>query len=78
MEYEFSVGSFFVGLFIIAAGAALLKWHRQVADNLGGGVGSYERYKLWALIACGVGIIVMVNFHTLILGWFFSMIFPGR
>ena len=78
MTYEFSFGSFFIGLLILGAGVAFVKWHQPIADNLGSGVSSYDRYKLWAFITCGVGIIVMVNLHSLLLGWFFSMLFPGR
>ena len=77
MTYEFSIGWFFAGLLILAVGIAFVKWHRVIADNFGGGVGSYERYKLWALITCGVGLIVMVNLHTFLLTWFFGLIF-GR
>ena len=77
MAYEFSIGWFFVGLIILAAGVAFVRWYRVVADNLGGGVGSYERYKLWALITCGLGLVVMINLHTFILTWVFSLIF-GR
>ena len=77
MQYEFSIGSFFIGLLILIAGAALVRWHQVVADNFGSGVASYDRYKLWALIACVLGFIVMLNLHTLILTWFFSMLFPG-
>ena len=73
--YEFSLGSFFFGLLILAGGVALMLWHQWIADNFGGGVSSYDRYKLWALIACGVGFIVMLNLHTLILGFIFSQIF---
>jgi cadmium resistance protein CadD (predicted permease) len=78
MTYEFSITSFFIGLLILGVGAAFVKWHQQVADNLGGGMGSYERYKLWAFITCGLGLVVMVNLHAMILIWFFGMLFPGR
>jgi hypothetical protein len=74
--YEFNLGSFFIGLLILAAGVAFVKWHQQVADNFGSGVSSYDRYKLWALITCGVGLIVMVNLHTMLLTWFFNSLFP--
>jgi hypothetical protein len=77
MEYEFSIGWFFGGLLVLAAGVAFVKWHQVIADNLGGGVGSYEKYKLWAFITCGVGFLVMLNLHTFILTWIFSLIF-GR
>ena len=78
MTYEFSFASFFIGLLILVAGAAFVRWHQVIADNMGSGVASYERYKLWAFITCGVGLVVMLNLHIVLLGWFFSMLFPGR
>jgi hypothetical protein len=77
MEYEFSTGSFFVGLLILAVGVAFVKWYQVIADNFGSGVSSYDHYRLYALITCGLGLIVMVNLHTMILKWFFSLLFPG-
>ena len=77
MQYEFSTGSFFIGLLILIAGAALARWYQVVADNFGSGVASYDRYKLWALITCALGFVVMLNLHTVILTWFFSMLFPN-
>jgi hypothetical protein len=76
MEYEFSVGSLFLGLLILAAGVAFVKWHQVIADNFGGGVSSYDRYKLWAFITCGIGLIVMINLHTVLLTWAFNTFFP--
>jgi hypothetical protein len=75
MSYEFSFGSFFLGLVILAAGIAFVKWHQIIADNLGSGVSSYDRFKLWAFITCGLGFLVMLNLHTLILAWFFGLLF---
>jgi hypothetical protein len=43
MHYEFSIGSFFLGLIILAGGVAFVRWHQQVADNFGSGVSSYGR-----------------------------------
>lgn len=74
--YEFSIGSFFVGLLILAIGVAFVRYHQWVADNFGGGVGSYERYKLWATITCLVGFIVMLNLHTTIILWLAGWLFP--
>ena len=77
MEYTFSWGWFFLGMLVTAVGAALVIWHRQIADAMGSGVVSYERYKLWGLIGVGIGLLVMLNIHTLFLSWFFSLLF-GR
>jgi len=76
MQYEFSLGSFFVGFLILLAGVVFVRFHQWIADNFGGGVSSYDRYKLWALITCGVGFIVMVNLHTMLLEGFFQNFFP--
>ena len=54
-----------------------MKYHQWVADNFGGGVGSYDRYKLAALITVGFGLISMVNLHTVLLAWIFSGLFSG-
>ena len=75
MNYEISVGALFFGLLIVIAGALFLRFHQWIADNFGGGVGSYERYKLYALITCGVGLLVALNLHSLILTWFLSPFF---
>jgi len=68
MAYEFSFTSFFVGFIIVVVGAAFMIWHQVIADNLGSGVSSYDRFKFWALITVVVGFIVMLNLHTYILG----------
>ncbi|MFZ1248779.1 MAG: hypothetical protein WAQ24_00475 [Candidatus Saccharimonadales bacterium] len=77
MDYSFSWSWFGTGIIVLLASAALVIWHRPVADNFGSGVSSYERYRLWGLIGCGVGLLTMLNVHTLLLGWFFGMLF-GR
>jgi hypothetical protein len=77
MEYSFSVSWFVIGFLITCVGGLFMKYHQFVADNLGGGVGSYDRYKLAALITVGVGIIAMLNLHTLLLGLIFHGLFDG-
>ncbi len=77
MEYHFNFAWFFIGLLIVCAGGLFLRYHQWVADNFGGGLGSYDRYKLAAVITIGVGLIAMVNLHTFILGAIFSGLFGG-
>jgi hypothetical protein len=48
-----------------------------VADNFGGGLGSYDRYKLYALITVIVGFLVMTNLHVVILRFLLGFVFPG-
>jgi uncharacterized membrane protein len=74
--YEFSIGAFFLGFLILLVGVAFMRWHQWVADNFGDGVSSYDRYKLWALVTCVVGFVVMVNLHTPLLIWLVELVFP--
>ena len=77
MEYEFSLGSFFTGLIILAVGVVFVRYYQWVADNFGSGVASYDRYRLYGFIACGLGLVVMVNLHALILGAIADSLFRG-
>ena len=77
MEYTFSWGAFIFGLLILLGGGAFTLWYRQIADALGSSVVSYNRYLLYGLIACGVGILIMLNLHAFILHLILSQFF-GR
>lgn len=77
MEYDFSWTWFLGGVALILAATAFIRFHQWIADNFGSGVVDYDRYKLYGLIAIGVGFLAMINLVPLILGWAFSMIF-GR
>lgn len=75
MHYELSMGAFIVGVIILAIGIAFVRFHQWIANSFGGGIGSYERYKLYALVICALGFIVMVNLHAMLIEWFFGMLF---
>ena len=72
MEYIFSWGWFLFGLAFFLASIGLVIWYRPIADNFGGGVGSYDRFKFWGIIGCIIGFIFMLNLHTLLLRMIFS------
>lgn len=77
MQYEFSIGAFFLGILILGAGIAFARYHRVIADSFGAGVMSYQRYQLAALITCGVGILVTLNLHIYLLVSLLRIIFPS-
>ena len=77
MDYELSLGSFFFGIMIVVIGVMFVRFHQWFADNFAGGVGSYEKFKLAGVITCLIGLLVMVNLHTLILGALVRAIFPS-
>jgi hypothetical protein len=75
MNYEFSFGSLLVGCIIVIVGTVFMRFHQTIANNLGSGVSSYDRYKFWALMTCLLGFLVMMNLHWFILGNLLHAIF---
>ncbi len=75
MSYEFSFSSFFIGLLILAIGVVFVRFHQWIANNFGNGTSSYDRYKLYAFITCGIGLIVMINLHVVIINAIFDALF---
>ena len=78
MQWTFSWGWFFGGIAIAIAGLIMVKFHRQIADNLAGGIQSYDKIKLWGVVAVVGGFIVMANLHTLLLAFILHLIMPGQ
>ncbi|MBR3366058.1 hypothetical protein IKG48_03000 [Candidatus Saccharibacteria bacterium] len=76
MDFTFSFGWVFTGLIIFLAGGAIVLFYRQIAENFASGVASYGRVKFWGLVIAGVGLIVMMNIHTLLLTAFVNLIKP--
>ena len=66
-----------IGLIIVTVGILFLRFYKQIADNMGSGVVSYERYKLVALCISGVGILIMFSLHVLVLTFIADTFFGG-
>ncbi|MBQ9019823.1 hypothetical protein IJ096_00635 [Candidatus Saccharibacteria bacterium] len=76
MDWNFSIGWFFLGVLILAAGAAIVLFYRQITDNfLTTGVAGYDKVKLVGIITCILGLIIMSNLQTLILTTFVNIVF---
>ncbi|MFV0485119.1 MAG: hypothetical protein ACK5MU_02755 [Candidatus Saccharimonadales bacterium] len=73
ISWEFSIGWFMLGLLILIAGGLVVVFYRQISENLASGVSSYDKVKLFGLIGCGVGLLIMMNLHTLLLQFFVSL-----
>jgi hypothetical protein len=78
MEYTFSWTMFFIGMLIVGASVALIVWYQPIADSFGYGVTSYERFRLYGILGCLLGFIVMLNVHTLLLYWAFGLFFGNK
>lgn len=78
MQWSFSWGWFFGGIAIAIAGLLVTKFHRLIADNLTGGVQSYDKVKLFGIGAIILGFICMSNLHSLLLYLIFHIIMPNQ
>ncbi len=75
-----SIGSFFIGLIIIIAGALSVKYNQQIADSFGSsaiankiGPGSkYDVFKFYSIIAILVGLIIMFGLYKPIIEFIVS------
>jgi hypothetical protein len=62
--YSFSLTWFIVGLVILALGGAITLFYNKFADV--SGFSNYSKWRIAGLIICGIGLILMLNVHTLL------------
>ena len=78
MHWEFNIGWFLGGIAISIIGLLMIKFHRAIADNLFGGMSSYDKVKIAGIIAIVLGFIIMCNLHSIILYFIFHLILPNQ
>ena len=77
MDYQFSLGWMAVGLLIIIAGGLIVFFYRPIAENLVNGVSSYDKVKLFGVIAIILGFLVTSNLLKFFLQFIIGLMF-GR
>ena len=75
MNYTFDIGWFFGGIAITIAGALIVIFYKQIADGMVNGVSSYDKVKLFGVIAIIVGLLITANLHIFILSGIVSLFF---
>ena len=78
MDYQFSFEWLLGGLLITIAGGLIVVFYKQIADNLVNGVSSYDKVKLFGVIAIIIGLICMANLHVLILQLLTNLLFGNH
>lgn len=73
-----SLGSFILGAFIAVGCALFVVFGSKLIYTLGGDLGDFEKAKKWAFVGIGIGLLMMFNLHSLILGAIVKNIFGGR
>lgn len=59
----------------MAAGAAVVVFYRQIADNMMGGASDYDKLKLIGVIAIAVGLLIALNLVSLLLNFVLGGLF---
>lgn len=75
MEYEFSLAWFLGGLGLTIVGALIVIFYKVIANNLVNGVSSYEKVKLFGVLACLIGLVIMANLHIYLLNLLTEFLF---
>ena len=73
---EYTLGTFFTGLVIFIIGALIFIFYRPISENIAHGVSSYDKIKLVGIITIGVGFLVMVGLHLVILNFLVKSLIP--
>ena len=61
----------------MVVGLLFVRFHQVIADNFGSGVGDYDRYKLYGLIAIVVGFLTMLNIVPFLMYMLAHTLFGG-
>lgn len=74
MDFTFSLGWFFAGIVILTAGGLVVLFYRQIANHLAIGI-SYDKIKLYGIIAIIIGFLITANLHTFVLQFIVNLLF---
>ena len=75
MDYQFNFGWMVAGLAITLAGALVVIFYRPIAENLANGVSSYEKVKLFGIIAVVIGLLTTSNLLLFVFNLLFGFLF---
>ncbi|MBR6134854.1 hypothetical protein IKQ38_05260 [Candidatus Saccharibacteria bacterium] len=78
MHWTFDWGWCLGGIAVLVAGALIVKFHQAIANNLASGVASYDKVKLFGILACVLGVVFISNMHSVILYFIFHLIMPNQ
>lgn len=74
---ELNFGTFLLGLGITILGALMVRFYKEISDNLAGGISSYDKVRLWGLGITIFGIFFAFNIIQLIILEIVKLFFPN-
>ena len=76
--YQFNFGWMVAGLAITLAGALVVIFYRPIAENMANGVSSYEKVKLFGIIAVIIGLLTTSNLLLFVFNLLFGFLVKAR
>ncbi|MDR2063949.1 MAG: hypothetical protein LBQ02_04175 [Candidatus Nomurabacteria bacterium] len=73
--YQFSIFWLVVGLLVSVGGILIVRYYKEVSDNLAHGVSSYQKVKAWGVGFAAAGILMALNVHMMLLELIANLIF---
>ena len=75
MDFTFSLGWLFGGIGILVAGGLIVVFYRQIAENMANGVSSYDKVKVFGIIAIVIGFLAATNLLPFLLTALVGLLF---
>ena len=76
--FEFNFGWMVAGLAITLVGALVVIFYRPIAENMANGVSSYEKVKLFGIIAVIIGLLTTSNLLLFVFNLLFGFLFKSH
>ncbi|MBS7346490.1 MAG: hypothetical protein KIG14_02135 [Candidatus Sacchiramonaceae bacterium] len=73
---EFSFGGFIFGAIAMIIGILMVRFYKEIADNLTGGVSTYDKVRMWGLGIAVFGVLTMFGIIQWLLILILSQVFP--
>ena len=67
---KFSLGGFMFGAIAMIIGILMVRFYKEIADNLAGGIATYDRIRMWGVGVAIFGVLMMfgvVQWHLILI-----------
>ena len=73
---KFSLGGFMFGAIAMIIGILMVRFYKEIADNLAGGIATYDRIRMWGVGVAVFGVLMMFGVVQWLLILILRQVFP--
>ncbi len=73
---KFSLGGFMFGAIAMIIGILMVRFYKEIADNLAGGIATYDRIRMWGVGVAIFGVLMMFGVVQWLLILILRQVFP--